>query len=227
MIKIKFSPTEFKNPIKAFDNFSKRVTIYSQQKREIEPKSFYAGLSGIREGFESQNQKDLMNRKSKNLAEVLVSLGNGKLAGIIYSLLIKMNLNKPKVIEQLAYNGLAIAKRFNDHVHIMARCEDLSKVLTDEAQKLKILKEEKKALKYICKNYDGAQNRFQTISREMKPLKNYKLMLVSVKLRIAKLVKGSDPNHAINELTEAKTILEEVHSQKYLKEINDTLGNLK
>ena len=52
-------------------------------------------------------------------------------------------------------------------------------------------------------------------------------MLVSVKLRIAKLVKGSDPNHAINELTEAKAILEEVHSQKYLKEINDTLENLK
>ena len=230
MIKLKFSPREMNDPNKAFNIFQKKVISISKRKEEVDPKSFYAQLAGIGDRFEECAQREAMNKNSKRFAETLVSLGNGNLAGVIYSFLIKLNHNKPAIIEQLAYNGLAVAKRFNDPIHIMARCEDLNRIysITDpkSTKRLRLLYEEKRALNKICKDYDSAQGRFMTISKEMKPLDAYQRMLCHVKIRIARAEKKNNPNQAIYELESAKEIANELKSEKLLKIINSVFKDI-
>lgn len=230
MIKLKFSPREMNDPNKAFNVFQRKIISISQRKEKVDTKSFYAQLAGIGDRFEECSQREVMNRNSKRLAETLVNLGNGSLAGVIYSFLIKLNHNKPALVEQLAYNGLAIAKRFNDPVHIMARCEDLNKIysITDpkSPKRLRLLYDEKRALNKICQDYDKAQDRFMTISRKMKPLESYQRMLCHVKIRIARAEKKNNPNQAIYELESAKEIANELKSEKLLKIIDSVFKDI-
>lgn len=230
MIKLKFSPREMNDPNKAFNVFQRKIISISQRKEKVDTKSFYAQLAEIGDRFEEYSQREVMNRNSKRLAETLVNLGNGSLAGVIYSFLIKLNHNKSALVEQLAYNGLAIAKRFNDPVHIMARCEDLNKIysITDQksSKRLRLLYDEKRALNKICQDYDKAQDRFMTISRKMKPLESYQRMLCHVKIRIARAEKKNNPNQAIYELESAKEIANELKSEKLLKIIDSVFKDI-
>lgn len=230
MIKLRFTPKEMNDPNKAFNIFQNKVISISKRNEEVDVKSFYAQLAGLGDRFEECSQREVMNKNSKRLAETLVSLGNGKLAGVIYSFLIKLNHNKPSQVEQLAYNGLAIAKRFNDPVHIMARCEDLNKIysiIEPQGQKrLRLLYDEKRALSTICKNYDKAQERFMSITRKMKPLDTYQRLLCHVKIRIARAEKRTNPNQAIYELETAKEIANKLKSEKLLKIINSVMEDI-
>lgn len=230
MIKLEFSPKEMKDPNRAFNTFQNKVISISKRNEKIDTKSFYAQLAGIGDRFEQCSQREIMNKNSKRLAETLVHIGNGSLAGIIYSFLIKLNLNKTATVEQLAYNGLAIAKRFNDPVHIMARCEDLNKIysITDphSTKRLHLLYDEKRALNKICKDYDSAKGRFMTISREMKPIEAYQRMLCHVKIRIARAEKGTNPNQAIYELESARKIANELQSKKLIKIIDSVIKEI-
>lgn len=223
MIKITFTPKQLNNPESAFQYLSKKVISSSKKKEQVDPSSFYAMLTSIGDKFEKNSQRELMNKNSKRLAEQLVSFGNGTLAGIIYSFLIKLNCRKTEVLEQLAYNALAVAKRFHDPVHIMARCEDLNKVLVQKdsksPQRLKILFEEKRALSDICKNYDKIENRYKTITRKLKPVDVYENMLCNVKIRIAKYLKDSNKVQALQELSEANEIATKLEKTDTIKAI--------
>jgi hypothetical protein len=92
---------------------------------------------------------------------------------------------------------------------------------------LKVMYEEKRALNNIVKNYDGAKERFNTISREMKPKENYEIMLGNLKLDIAILLSEKEPKTAIIELKEAREIFEQLGNQeKVIGKINALLKNL-
>lgn len=231
MIKIRFTPKQLTNPESAFQYLSKRVISSSKNKEQVDPSSFYAMLTSIGDKFERNSQRELMNNNSKRLAEQLVSFGNGTLAGIIYSFLIKLNYRKTDVLEQLAYNALAVAKRFHDPVHIMARCEDLNKVLVQKdsksPQRLKILFEEKRALSDICKNYEKMENRYKTITRKLKPVDVYENMLCNVKIRIAKYLRDSNKNQALQELNEAHKIAEKIGKTDTIKAITRITNEIK
>lgn len=231
MIKLRFTPKQLTNPESAFQDLSKRVINSTKNKEQVDPSSFYAMLSSIGDKFEKNSQRELMNNNSKRLAEQLVNFGNGTLAGIIYSFLIKLNYRRTHVLEQLAYNALAIAKRFHDPVHIMARCEDLNKVLTQKdsksPQRLKILFEEKRALSDICKNYNKMGNRYQTITRELKPVDVYENMLCNIKIRIAKYLKNSNKAQALQELSEAREIATKLEKTDTIKSITRITNEIK
>lgn len=231
MIKIRFTPKQLTNPESAFQYLSQKVIKSSRNKEQVDPSSFYAMLTSIGDKFEKNSQRELMNKNSKRLAEQLVSFGNGTLAGIIYSFLIKLNYRKTNVLEQLAYNALAVAKRFHDPVHIMARCEDLNKVLVQKdskgPQRLKILFEEKRALSDICKNYEKMENRYKTITRKLKPVDVYENMLCNVKIRIAKYLRDSNKNQALQELSEAHELAEKLGKTDTIKAINRITNEIK
>ncbi len=228
--KLKFGNENMTNPNKAFDIFDKQVTNILSKKDKVEASSFYAELKELFNRFIDQNQLDKMNKNSQRFAEKLVSLGDGRLAGIIYSLLIKVNESNPQLVELFATNGLAIAKRFNDPVHIMARCEDLRKIYSvsnpQSDKMLKILYEEKRALNSITKNYDSAKNRFQTITKDMKPIENYKIMQGAIQIKIAKILKNTNPNAAKEELQSAYNLISSVGEGAYTKEIEQLLDEL-
>ena len=219
-----------KNPKKAFDLFESHITKTLKNNRKVNQETFYLQLNAICNEFKNKSQIDLMNKNIKRFAETLVSLGNGTLASIIYSLLIKLNLDNPKLLEGLALNGLAIAKRFNDPIHIMARCEDLRRLyVTNGVQDekfVKVLYEEKRALNSICTNYERAQGRYKSIRREMKPLKNYQIMLGAIKIQIAKAIKDKSPKDAMQELKSAYELLKIDGDKKFINEIPPLLDEL-
>lgn len=229
--KLIFDENKLQNPEKAFDLFEHEVTRIVSKKEDVEPISFFAELKCIINKFLQNNQTEKLNKNSIRLAERLVGLGSGRLAGIIYSLLIKANSDNPELVVRLATNGLAIAKRFHDPVHIMARCEDLRRIYNvtcpQSEKMLKVLYEEKRALNSINKNYKSAQNRFITISKEMKSLDNYQIMQGAVQIQIAKILKNSNPQAAIAELESAYKLLTSIGKGKYTKEIEKLLQEIK
>ena len=231
MIKLTFTPRQIENPASAFNYLARRVTTSTKQNEKIDLQSFYSMLANIGDSFVKKSQKEVMNKNSKRLAEQLVSLGNETLAGIIYSFLIKLNIKNAKIVEQLAYNALAIAKRFNDPVHIMARCENLNKILLHknpkDKQRLKILFEEKRALTNICKNYNNMEPRYKTISRKLKPLNVYENMLCNTKIQIAKFLQDSNKTQCLLELNEAMKIAVKLNKSGKIKEIERIKNSFK
>ena len=228
--KIVFSEKDVKNPHKAFDIFEKEVTKIASKKGDIELNSFSGAVSSIFNKFIKSKQIEKMNNNFVKFAENLVNMGKDNLAGIIYSFLIKANINNPELVEKFATNGLAIAKRFHDPVHIMARCENLRKIYSITEPKseklLKILYEEKRALSSIANNYQNVQKRYKTINSEMKPIENYKIMLGAIKIQIAKIIKTSKPKEAIAELQSAYELLLSVGKGKYTKEVEKLLSEI-
>lgn len=219
------------NPKKTFEIFSSTVGK-PLKKADIDENSrtFSYLIHEIGDVYVKQNQVDTFNRKSQRLAEQLVGLGNGSFAGIIYSFLIKLNKNNPKIVEELATNGLAIAKRFKDPVHIMARAENLRQIYQikapDSDKYLQILYTEKRALSDICKDYDSAKKRFKTLKTEMKPIENYEQMLTSVKIELGKALINKDPNNARYELESAREIISKYGKGKYTENIKILLTQL-
>lgn len=228
--KLVFDENNISNPSKTFDLFEKQVTQIVSKKEKIEPSSFFGELNVLFNKFLESNQVDKINKNGIKFAEKLVGLGDGRLAAIIYSLLIKANEGNPELVERFATNGLAIAKRFNDPVHIMARCEDLRKIYNvtcpQSEKMLKVLYDEKRALNSITKNYESAKNRFQTISKEMKPVENYQIMQGAIQIQIAKILINTNKNAAIIELNSAYDLLKTIGKGKYTKEIENLLDEL-
>lgn len=228
--KLNLNIDRIENPNDAFDVFEGSVQKILSEKGDIEHNSFLKTLNAVLNKFTATNQLDGMNRKLPRLAENFVNLGNGSLAGIMYSVLIKANHNSPWLVEKFATNGLAIAKRFHDPVHIMARCEDLRRIYSITSPQsdklLKILYEEKRALNGIINNYEGAKNRFCSVKREMKPRENYQILLGFIKLQIAKIIKESKPKEAIEELKGAYELISSVGKGDYTEEIERLLAEI-
>lgn len=228
--KLFFDEKYIKNSKNAFDIFEKKVTKIISNKGNVDSNSFSGELHCFEKKYTNNDEINKMNKNFEKFAEKLVNLGKDTLAGTIYSFLIKANSNNPKLVEHFAINGLAVAKRLNDPVHIMARCENLRRIYSvtePQSEKLlKILYEEKRALNKISKNYQGAKNRFKTITTEMKPIENYQIMLASTKMQIAKIIKKSKPNEAINELIEAKELLSNNINEILLQKINKLLSEM-
>ena len=228
--KLFFDEKEIKNSKNAFDLFEKKVTKIVSNNNDVDANSFSGELKCFLNKYTDSNETNKMNNKFVAFAERLVSLGKDSLAGIIYSFLIKANSNNPALVERFAINGLAIAKRFNDPVHIMARCENLRRIYSvsepQSEKMLKVLYEEKRALNDISKNYQGAQNRFQSVTSEMKPLENYQIMLSAIKIQIAKIIKKSKPDEAIKELKEAKELLGKDKNGELIQEVEKLLSEI-
>lgn len=212
-MKIMFSKNNISKDInKSLSSFSDRTVKALKRNFKINTSDFSEELTVLGINFEKQNQKPVLNKAAKKLAETIVSLGDNNLAGIVYSFLIKFNEGNAKLVEELATNALAIAKRQHDPVHIMARANDLKeiyKVVSPKSDKLlDVLYTEKRALKDIVTNYDNVQKRHNTITKKMKPVGVYEVKLASVKYDIGKLLVDKDPNLAKSELQESMEIYE-------------------
>ena len=128
-MKIKFNPKTVKqNPILSYDSYVQKVIKALKRDAVVDKSSFFAELKTLGDSFEHLDAKEQMNKKSKWFAETLVALKSNDLAGIIYSYLVKLNYSNVKIREDFATRALAIAKRTNDPVHIMARANDLKEV---------------------------------------------------------------------------------------------------
>ena len=212
-MKLTFNPkTIARDPFGAYKTFNNDVKRIVCRKQPIDLLSFASNIKIIADSFESQNKIESMNKISRDLIEFLVNQKQGNLAGIAYSVLIKLNANNPQVVEDLAIKSLAIARRFNDPVHIMARAQELNRIYakTEKGSEkhIKYLRIANAALKDICKNYSTSmKDRYHNVSREIKPLESYEILLCDVKSRLAQYIRASEPQNARYELDQAKQLL--------------------
>lgn len=215
------------NPQKSFQIMSDKILKGVKRNQNIPSGSFAYELRDLGDVFAERGQKAEMNRASKKLAETLVSAKNGDLAGVIYSFLVKFNEDNPKAAEEFATNGLAVAKRLKDDVHIVARCHDLRdvyKTIDPKSDKLlKTMYEEKRALSNIVNDYSTAEKRYNTISRKMAPKSKYEFLLGSVKIEIGKFLLEKEPKTAAIELKEARVIFEKLEDEKAIAKIDQLL----
>ena len=126
MAKINFKPAATANALqKQFGVFSEKAIRAVQRNQEINAYTFSNSLQKMGDSFVAVGQQEVMNKGAKRLAETLAGLKNDRLAGMVYSFLIKFNAGNEAAIEEFATNGLKIAKRLHDPIHIMARANDL------------------------------------------------------------------------------------------------------
>lgn len=220
-----------KHPKQALLKLEEKVTQSLLKKETINIKAFSSELHDIGDAFVNRNEIECLNKHGKRLAETLVKLGDNNLAGIIYSLMIRLNPKHTTVVEQVATNALAIAKRLNDPIHIMARANDLKEIYRisqpGSAKHLKSLQTEKRALNDICNNYQNVQKRYRTLSRKMRPVEAYELKLAAIRYEIAKILAKENKTAAIEELLAAKEILEKYDKGNVYIKINNLLAELK
>lgn len=218
-------------PKKAFLSLETNITKKLSQNECIDIKSFSNELHDIGELFVKRSELECLNKHGKRFAETLVSLGENNLAGIIYSLLIRLNPKHSTIVEQIATNALAIAKRFNDSIHIMARANDLKEIYKitqpGSTKHLQTLQTEKRALNEICTNYEGVRKRYKSLRREMKPVHSYEIKLAAIKFEIAEILHKTNRTAAIKELEESLEILSKHGKGRLSKEIVKLLEQLK
>ena len=228
--KVNFNPNKISSsPEKSFDIFTQKIMKLNQQGKKVDLSGFSNELYQLGDSFEAKNQKELMNKKARKLAETLVAKNDNNMAGIIYSFLIKFNQDNPRLVEEFATSALAIAKRLNDPMHVMARCNDLKdiyKVFPAKDDKLlKVLYEEKRALNKIITDYDNVKSKYNTVNRQMKPISNYKILLADVKFEIGKQLLSKNDMVATQEIAEARAIYEEYKLTNRLACLEEFLGN--
>lgn len=227
--KVNFNPNKINaNPEKSFEIFTQKVLKIKDQRRQLDLSGFSNELYRLGDSFEAKNQKELMNKKAKKLAETLVAKNDSNMAGIIYSFLIKFNKGNFTLVEEYATSALAIAKRLNDPIHVMARCYDLKEIYKTFPPKddklVKVLFEEKRALNKIVSDYNSVKSRYKTVQREMKPIENYKTLLADTKFEIAKELINSDTKLAQQELAEAKVLYEDLGLIDRISKIEELLS---
>ncbi len=215
------------HPQKRLDDFSAIILKRISKNQNVNTDRFADELHIIGEKFETPEQKTLLTKGAKKLAEGLVGAKNGNLAGIVYSFLIKVNKGNNKVVEELATNALAIAKRVDDPIHVMARANDLKEVYKytepRSPRRIKIMYEEKRALVRIVNDYDKLLQRSSS-RRGMKPKEGYMQKLAAVKMEIGQALFEKDNKLARQELQEAfdmyKILGEGKNSEKIQKLLN-------
>lgn len=197
--------------LKVFKSLSKNVRSTVKHGYEVDKNAFAQSIRVVGDSFEYQGQKHIMNYKGAQLAEKLVYNQQLDLASIIYGVLIKNNEHNPVLLEEFAKRGLALARKTNDPIHIMARLDDLNHLYrkTEYGSKkhFKILSEEKNVLLEIVKHYDKAVQRYNTISRPPLTKNHYEFMLCGIRMEIAKIIMEKNPFIAITELEAAQNLM--------------------
>lgn len=151
--------------------------------------------------------------KTQNICEKLSSLvdelmKNGKLdwAGVVCSRLSKFTNVPKELYEKYIKQGLEIAELQNDKMHIVARLENLHKEYEKEgnSEKLrKVLVREESTLKEILDDFDGSIKNYRTTGEKEFNIDNFKDILATTQVDLAKILLHSDPKKAMKKLKSA------------------------
>lgn len=168
----------------------------------IEPKTLSSDLYIIGKQCNTTQLKDFLTNTFIKIAERMSDANQDNLAGIIYSYLVKINIDNFPVQEAVALKALKIAQKQKDSVHIASRANELANIykFINNDNYLKYLKVKRNALRDVCTNYETAGNRFRTISREYNSKDVYVLTLIRTEIDIAKTLMHDKPEVAKREL---------------------------
>lgn len=219
----KISPDKVR---KNFEIFLSQTEKKLNRGQKTDIKDFSTDLYRFSSAFEKTPEADILVKKANQFAEKFTSNGNNNFAGVIYSFLLKVVKN-PKIVETLAVKQLAIAKRTNDPIHIMARTADIRKVYQEIApnspEHLKWLREEVRSIRKVINHYEHSTKNFKSVSRDVRPKEFYEEMLGFILVDVGKILKKQSPKEAMPVMLEAKEIFAKLNNEKALDFVNQLI----
>lgn len=211
---------------KNFEIFLSQTEKKLNRGQKTDIKDFSTDLYRFSSAFEKTPEADILVKKANQFAEKFTSNGNNNFASVIYSFLLKVVKN-PKIVETLAVKQLAIAKRTNDPIHIMARTAHIRKVYQEIApnspEHLKWLREEVRSIRRVINHYEHSTKNYKSISRDVRPKEFYEEMLGFILVDVGKILKKQSPKEAMPVMLEAKEIFAKLNNEKALDFVNQLI----
>lgn len=197
-----------------FRNFGKQMTRTPKDN----PTYFLSKAKRFQKMYKQQDSMDIFCKESMTMAEAFHKANKLDYAGILYSWVIKLSRINPELREIAIKKAYNIAEIHLDIIHMLARIIDLKELYRGQNNKkyIEILIQEQKLLTDIVTNYKNASNRFSTVKNGIGPLDKYKYKLGSNCVDLAKKMLNSNPEHALKNLLQAKTIFTELKKDKEL-----------
>ena len=194
-------------------------------------KSFSKDFGKYEKGYLKIRAEDEFCRQADDLATKLVEQNNTDFAGIIMSSLCKLTEFIPAQLEKFALRGYEIAKANGDHVHMMARLNNLRKVYMNRPEKLydyiQVLYKQEKCLKQLTRQYEVSAKSYNSVFRKVASKRDYEMMLAYVQTEIGKLTKKKFPQDARAKLLSAREIFAQRGNKQSVNYINMLLKEIK
>ena len=190
------------------------------------PDQFYSAVK--RRVFEYQciNQLDVAGERLSQLAKKFFEMGRMDFAGIICSLVSKLQQLPFEAREQYIIQAINIAEQQNDKIHVVARLEDLCKAYVergDISKLLKVLIKKENALKEVIADFDTAKKNFRTLVYKNENIENYEDILATTQVDIAKIIMRKKPKKAVQKLQKAIEYFEKIGDTERSDFANDML----
>lgn len=194
---------------KNFEIYTNQIEKALKKGQKTDLKDFTTQLHNYTALFERAPETDKLVKKTSLMAERIVGYGKLDFASVIYSFLLKTVKNQ-KLIEDIAMKQLALAKRINDPIHIMARTADIRKIYQEISPKspehIKWMRAEIKSIRRVINHYEHSKNNYQTITRNPQPKEFYEKLLGTTLVDLGKILKQKEPKEALPLFEEAQEI---------------------
>lgn len=196
------------NPvIKANQNFD-RFATETMNARIRDTHYFAKEISGFQKQYSKIGMLEAFSANLAGFAEKLQASGMKDFAGIVYSGLAKLPINKEVRISILE-KAIANAESQGDKFHVLARVVDLKKLYKAEWMSKKYVKtllKEEKTLKSIVTDFEEAKKGFKTINKGPESENVYRLRLAFARVDIAKTCMKQNPGLAKSKIKSAKRV---------------------
>ena len=221
---MKINPININKVNHNFEHFT-RETIHSK----VQDTHFFAReISGFQKQYSKCGKIDIFCDKLADFAEMLQDKGLKDFAGIVYSGLVKLPIDKNKKISILE-KAIENAEGQGDKFHVVARIVDLKKLYKAEWMSklyVKTLLKEEKYLKSIVTDFEEAKKNFKTIEKNAGSEDVYRLRLAFARIDIAKTCMKQNPKLALSKIKSAKRVFAEQERTKELEFANQLIKQI-
>jgi len=201
-----------------------------QNRKMVSHRVFAEEYGKLERYYIKHHEEDKFNKESNVLLERLLKEQELDFAGIVISILCKLNQSNPRYLEYFAQKGYNLSKIKGDYVHMMARLNDLRKLYIDCKERLfdyiQILYKQEKCLLQLTRNYPETSSNFRTVNRQIASREAYEHMLAFIQTEIAKLTRKKHPHHAIKKLISAQEIFRKNRNTRSLNYINGLIREI-
>lgn len=174
---------------------------------------FYRTIQNRVSEYQQLGCLEIVSEKLSDIANMFIQCGNADFAGIICSMLVKLEQLPFEMREKYILQAIDVAKRQNDTIHLVSRLEDLHREyvnIGDKNKTLKILIKEENTLKEIVGDFETAQKNFKTLFYKNENVENFENLLATIQVDIAKIIISKKPKKAIQKLKSAMRIFEKL-----------------
>lgn len=202
-----------------------------ENRKKVSPRVFADEFGKLKRDYVKYHEEDKFSKESNVLLDRLLKEQELDFAGIVISILCKLNQSNPRYLEYFAQKGYNLSKIKGDYVHMMARLNDLRKIYIDCEDRffdyIQVLYKQEKCLQQLTQNYPETSTNFRTVTRQIAEKEAYERMLAYIQTEIGKLTRKKHPHHALKKLISAQKIFKKNRNTQSVDYINGLIRDIK